>query len=189
MTQGNNDAGKHGRLLFIAITIVFAIAIFVCVLCDLILSHALTWSLYATVSCVLVWLTVLPLIKLEKHRILAAVCMFSILVIPFLFAIEFICPAKGWMIPLGVPASIVSLVFLWIAGIILLKIKWRGWYKASVIILLLAPVAYFINYKVSVYLQGTGNLWNVIDALIMICLSVFLFVMGLSRKKKIQTAE
>ena len=113
--------------------------------------------------------------------------MFSVLVIPFLFTIEFATPVKGWMIPLGIPISVVSLPLLWIAGIILLKSKLRMWYKGAVIFLLLAPVTLFINYEVSVYLWDTMTFWDVIDALVMAGLSVFFFVMG--RKKKSQHSE
>ena len=184
MSDEKNEAGKPRNILLPAISITFAVAIFVCVLVDLILNRALTWSLYTLASCVFAWLTILPLIKLKKRRILASLCMFSVLVIPFLFAIEFASPEKGWMIPLGIPISVVSLAFVWIAGIILLKIKWRIWYKASVIALLAAPLAYFINNKASVYSHGAGVIWDVINALFLVGLSVFLFVMGLKKKSQ-----
>ena len=184
MAYVESDSKKHQSFLLTAISITFAVAIFVCVLVDLILNRAFTWSLYTMASCVFAWLTILPLIKLKKHHILASLCMFSILVIPFLFAIEFASPEKGWMVPLGIPISIVSLAFVWIAGIILLKIKLRIWYKASVIALLAAPLAYFINNKASVYSKGTGDIWDVINALFLVGLSVFLFVMGIKKKSQ-----
>ena len=187
MTDVKKLSTKHQNILLAAISIAFAVAIFVCVLVDLILNRTFTWSLYTMASCVFAWLTILPLIKLKKHRILAALCMFSILVIPFLFAIEFASPEKDWMIPLGIPISLASLAFVWIAGIILLKIKLRMWYKASVIALLAAPLSYFINNKASVYSHGTGDIWNIINALFLVGLSVFLFVMGM--KKKSQQSE
>lgn len=186
MEKIKNWINKNKNLLISIISITFIIAIFVCVLCDSLLNRTLTWSLYPMASCILVWLTLLPLIKLKKHNIIVSMCIFSLLVIPFLFLIEYACPIKDWVIPLGMPISIISLIYLWIVGVLLIKSKLRKWYTISIITLLTAPVTYYINTWASEFSQKSNNFSNIINAISILCLSLIFFFIGFATKKKEQ---
>ena len=129
-----NYLNKHPRFIFSLISIVFLTAIFVCVFIDYILNDLLTWSLYPVSSCVFVWLTFLPfMLKLKKRKILFSLCIFSILIIPFLFVMEYASPVNNWVISLAIPMVIPSLAYLWIA-FMLLKSKMSKWYAASILV-------------------------------------------------------
>ena len=171
-------------LLLSVISIAFIIAIFVCILVDGILNSALTWSLYPVGSCIFAWLVLLPLIKLKKHKIIISACTFSLLLIPFLFLIEYACPVKDWVIPLGVPISAISIVFLGISLLLCIKSKLYIWYKVSLITLLAAPVTYFINTWTSNFLQESNSFSDVINTVSVVCLSLVFFFVGRASKKK-----
>jgi len=184
MAQIKSWSVKNRSLLISTISITFVITIFVCILCDLILNRTLTWSLYPIASCILVWVTLFPLIKLKKHNILGSICIFTFSVIPFLFFIEYACPVKNWVIPLGVPISLISLIYMWISGALLIKSKLRIWYRASIVILLASPVSYFINNWVSKFTQESDSFSNIINAMAILCLSLIIFFIGFATRNK-----
>ena len=175
---------KHPRLILSIISIIFLTAIFVCVFIDYILNDSLTWSLYPVSSCVFVWLTFLPfMLKLKKRKILFSLCIFSMLIIPFLFVMEYASPVDNWVIPLAIPMVIPSLAYLWIA-FLLLKSKMNKWYVASILVFLIALLNYFTNYYTSVYLNEIPNEYLLLNMFTLIILAVVIFFIGFALKKK-----
>lgn len=111
--------------------------------------------------------------------------IFSLLVIPFLFLIEYVCPAKDWVIPLGVPVAAASLVYIWVVGFLFIKSKLRKWYVASIAFLLSVPLTLFINNTVAVFTNEPQSTFQIImNVISSIGVALIFFYLGYARKKK-----
>ena len=175
---------RRPRFLFSATSIAFVVSIFVCITCDFTINHTLTWSLYPIGSCVFAWLTFLPLmIKLKKRNIIVSICLLSLLTIPFLFWIEYASDIKNWVIPLGIPIVIASIAYILVASIVLLVFKFKNWYKAAILVLLIAPLNYFIDYRAAVFSDdSTDFLW--LKILPIVLFAIVLFFIGFTKRTK-----
>jgi len=174
---------KRPRLVFSIISITFLTAIFVCVLCDYIINESLTWSIFPIGSCVFVWFILLPfMMKIKKRKLLYSLCILSILIIPFLFIIEYASLVNNWVIPLAIPIVIASLAFLWIA-FFLLKSKLLKWYAASVLVFLFAFLNYFTNYHSSIFMGEMPNDYLLLNLFSMIIVAIVIFFIGFARNR------
>ena len=175
---------RRPRILLSVTSIAFAISIFVCVTSDFAINHSLTWSLYPIGSCLFAWLTLLPLmIKLKKGNIIFSICSFSLLTIPFLFWVEYASNTKNWVIPLGIPIVVASIAYILVTSIVLFVFKFKNWYKAAILVLLIAPLNYFIDYHAAVFSgDSTDLLW--LKILPVVLFAIVLFFIGFTKKKK-----
>lgn len=123
---------KTSNIFICAISLIFLISIFICVLCDLLISKTISWSIIPSCSMVLAWFIIIPLIRFEKNKWIISLSCLSLLIMPFLWIIEQNCSNKGWMIPIGIPIAIVSLIYLW--GVVYLSCytKINKWYVSSI---------------------------------------------------------
>lgn len=167
------------------ITFTFLLAIIVCTICDVAISHSFSWSLYPISSLVFTWFVVIPLFQFEKHRVFISLISFSIFIIPFLFILEKIIVTPKFIIPLGIPISMVSVIYLWIIYSLFTYAKISKWNTSAISILLGVPLSLLINYVVAKFTsQPIVNIWNILSFGIMIVLSVIFFYSGYFSKKK-----
>lgn len=112
-------------IAFLTLSAALLIGMFICGLCNYIISAKFDWSLYVFGSAALVWLTAVPLLKLGKYRWLISLACFSITIVPFLLLTQYLCPAKNWVIPFALPITIISLAALWIFLLLITFIKMK----------------------------------------------------------------
>lgn len=133
-TQENNDADsamtiikettksyydtsiKIRRIAIMTTAIISILSVFVCFLCNYLVNNIISWSLYVAGALIVAWSAAIPIIKINKLKEFIALSGFTITLIGYLFLIEYLSPAKGWVIPLALPITILSAVAL---GIIL----------------------------------------------------------------------
>lgn len=125
----------NGNILAI-LSITFLVAIFVCMLCNYVIDKAFTWSLYVVGSELTAWLVIAPLFILKRNRFTGSMIGLTISIFPLLFLIEYLCPAKGWVIEFAGPIVLASLVSLWISVALLAYTKINRFYLVSFLLLL-----------------------------------------------------
>lgn len=123
---------KKSKIVFVTLSAAFLVASFVCMLCDYVLNKSLSWSLYPLGGMAVAGLTILPLISINKHRMVNAISVFTFTMIPYLFLIEYLTSEKGWVIPLALPIAIISVVAFFIVVSLLVYTKMRKLYIAAV---------------------------------------------------------
>ena len=100
------------RIAFIVVSLLLAAGAVIPALIDLALNGRLTWSLYSLGAIVMAWLILAPWFLLPRNRALAS-WIAAVVTIPlFLRLVEFLAPAKGWLLPLGLPAAALGLAAL-----------------------------------------------------------------------------
>ena len=92
----------------------------VCLLCDFIPNGNLTWSLYPICALVLLFLTFLPPILVDTHKLLYACLTALVTLNVYLFLVERFSHTEGWFFPIALPAVLAAALMI---GIIVLLRK------------------------------------------------------------------
>lgn len=106
-------AARAKNIAFLSITAAFLIAAFVCCLCNYVADGRFDWSLYVVGSEAAAWLIAAPILKFRRNRAVGAMGALTVSLIPLLLLVEFLCPAKNWVIPFALPIAAISLASLW----------------------------------------------------------------------------
>lgn len=94
------------------------IAVGVCLICDLAISGGLSWSLYPAAACLFAGCVTMPLIRRGAKGVRPALCRLTLLIGPFLAAIDWQLArsdprAPVSILPIGLAAALPGLLFLW----------------------------------------------------------------------------
>ncbi|GFZ29612.1 hypothetical protein CSC2_01380 [Clostridium zeae] len=163
----------------IAITVTCLLGIFVCMICDMAISGAFTWSLYPISAISFSWLIIIPLFQLKKNNVCMSLVSLSVFIIPFLFILNKIIGGTKFMLPLGIPVSLIAIAYMWTIYILASIKNSAKWNMAAISILLGIPVSLIINYIVAKFTnQPIINVWNILSWGIQVVLSIVLFFIG-----------
>lgn len=164
----------------------FLIAAFVCLLCNYVLDKTFDWSLYVVGSELTAWLIITPLLVMKRHRFTGSMVGLTVSILPLLFLIEYLCPVKGWVIPLALPIVLVSLACLWISVILFVYTKIDRFYLISFLLLLFGiGLNLSCNAFVENYLGSTDvNISAVVTAISCGLLAAVLFVVAFIRRRR-----
>jgi transcriptional regulator with XRE-family HTH domain len=180
---------KSGRAAGIALWVmscIFLLAIFTCMLCNFAISKTFSWSLYVVGSTAMAWLVTTPLLLLKKHRLLVSMAAFTVSILLLLMLIEYLCPAKNWVIPFALPITISAVASLWVAVLLFAYTKINRLYVTSLILILYGVIMNIsINTFVSHYLKTSpDNISNVIIAISSGFAAIVLAVIAFLHKNK-----
>ena len=171
------------------ISLLFVVAVFVCVLCDFLTTGKSTWSVFVIGSVLFAWAVLFPLIYCKKHRLRSALVCFSLFLLPLLALIEYASPSKGWFFPLAVPISLLGLAYLWAVYCLLALPKWNRWFSFGIISLLSAGLDVAINRFISSALQVPAvEIDDIITVFCLFCLGIFCIIHGIQKTKEKRSA-
>lgn len=184
--SNKQKVSKVNDIALTALSCVFLIAIFVCLLCNYVTRHSFDWSLYVVGSEVTVWLVIAPLFLMKKHRLVASMSGLTVAILPFLLLIEYLCPNKNWVIPFAVPIMITSLLSLWVSVVLFAYTKINRAYLISLMFILYGIIAnLIINHFVQNYLAVTyENISTPIIAITSGFVAVVLAIITFLKQKK-----
>ena len=169
------------------ISMIFILAGFICLLCNFVINHTFNWSLYPVGAMLLVWLTVAPWFLLTKHRPVLSFAAFTISLIPYLFLIERLSAAKGWVVPFALPILGITLPGLLIVILLFSYTKINRISLSAFAVLIFGVLVNLgVNAFVQNYLhqQNQPNISVPITAISFVLLSIILAVIGDVRKRK-----
>ena len=177
------------ELVMTVMTTVFLLAMLVCGICDYALHANLTWSVFPISAIAFAWLVLAPLIWCKKHRVTKALLSLTVWMVPFLWVIEANSPVTGWLLPLGVPASLMGLAYLWILCWLFCYTKWNRWSCASIAMLLMPALDFGLDLVVAQALE-TPMEWvqNLLSVLVGLLVAAILFSIG-KRKTKAEISS
>ncbi len=121
---------KTKKRPFIGFTIFCVAAIGVCLIIDAIVNVRITWAFYPLISIPFVWLLCLPLLA-QKHRVVAILSIFSLLLLPYLYLIYGIPPDIGWFTPVGIPSAVAIILSVWGLFVLYARTKVSMIYKVA----------------------------------------------------------
>jgi len=178
---------KNRKLIFILFTLVCFIAMGVCLIVDMAITHRITWSAYPLLSIPFGWIAVSSLL-IKKYGKVLCPCVLTLSVLPYLYFIEKITPVSDWFLPLGLPSAVTGIIVGWIIYFLFRFIKISIWYKAAISIFLAGVIASpIINHFVNAFAQIEPSFLNsFINIFSCILVSAMLGILGY-RKSKART--
>lgn len=175
------------NILTISFSVLLLLVVIVCSICDMAISGTFTWSLYPISSSLLAWLIFVPLIKYGKKGICCSLVSFSILIIPFLYAISKIIGDSGLIMSIGIKMCLLSIAYLWCVYLIFKRLNTCKLKAAAFTLLLAIPLCLAINITLSKYIsEPMFDIWDVFSFGVIIIGAVVLFVIDYLRKRKEQ---
>lgn len=175
------------NVLTISFSLLLLLGIIVCSICDLAISGTFTWSLYPISSSIFAWLIFVPLVKYRGKGILASLVSLSVLIIPFLYAINKLIGSSSLIMPIGIRTSLFSIAYLWCVYLIFKELKARKLLAAAFSLLLAIPLCLVINFTLSKYVsEQMLDIWDVFSFGIIAAGAIALFIVDYLRKQKEQ---
>lgn len=179
---------SSSTMVLTMISTLFLLALFVCILCDYAVSKKLDWSLYPAGALAVAWLIITPLIIFKKHKALWSFIFMTISVPPYLFLVEYLSAAKGWVVPLGLPIFTVS-------GISILIVIYLYAYRRIRKLFVLAASTFIFGVIVNLAVKkivdhflslSHDNTAAIITAISCFFVSILLVLFGNARKFKVE---
>lgn len=103
--SGEQRRRKLSRLVFPIIGASLGLSAFVCLLVDFCITQSFTWSRFPVSALLFCFAVLVPVFLLKKHRTAVSLAVFFAGLLPFLYYLETLVPAKGWVQGLAVPIT------------------------------------------------------------------------------------
>lgn len=172
------------------ITSLSILGILVCSICNLAINGKITWAWFSISSIIYFWLVVIPIVLWTKKGIFISLISISLLTIPFLLVLETIIGIKGLIMPLGIPIFIMSIIYLWVVYLLIIKVKWSKCITSGLACLAGIPLSFGINYIISKQLnESIIDIWDIFIYFLLIVIATFLLVFGFSYNKFSRESE
>lgn len=176
---------KNTRLVFaVIITSLSVLGIIICLICNFAITGNLTWAWFPISSLVYSWLIVMPVILWSNNGLSTSLIFASLLTIPFLFVLEKIIGIERLIMPLGIPISIIVILYLWVAFLLIDKTKCPKYITVAAAVIAGLPLTISVNYIVS---KQTGepitDIWDILAYSILIIIAAILFGCGYAKHK------
>ncbi len=171
------------KIIALSITAASFLAIFVCIICDLVIFGRLTWSSITTSAILFTYATLLPLLTFGKRGIGRSLAVFSILLIPFLYTLS-IAIQEANIFHIGLPLAIIAIIYFWcIFGIFQLT-KSNILRFIAFVLLLSIPASLVVNLTLSHLLaEPWFDIWDIISILILLIVAGILLIRDYLQKK------
>lgn len=147
MVTGNNIATNKNR----AISLISGLCLFaagVCFIVNYAIDQKLTWSLFPAGGLAVLWAAIAPLLLLSKNRDLGVFAGLSSTIIAYLFLIQYLVPAKGWVLPLALPVALIALTAFGVSLMLFTRSKINKLYSAAITVFLFGVVVNFFTERI-----------------------------------------
>lgn len=173
-------------MTFAIFSIILLISLFTCLLVNFLIERRFSWSLYPLGAAIVVWMSSAPLIVFNKHRALISLITLSVTVPAYLFLIEWISPAKNWVIPLALPILGILYGFALVVFFLYRRTKMVRHRVAAISLLIFGfPVNFGLHLVVQTFLGYSlllGSLLTV--ATVFLLAAVIAFILGEKKRKR-----
>lgn len=180
------DENNINKITIVSIlfSVTLLIGIMVCLICDIVISSSLTWSLIPVSSMVFTWLILFPSIVLGKRGIVVSLISLSVFIVPYLFLLSSLIKTKE-VFSIGSFMAVASIVFLWIIVAVFNRIgKTRKLIALGISFLLAIPFMFIINVMLSKMIAAPIlDIWDMLSILILLILALVFFVCDYTKKK------
>lgn len=169
----------------LVISAICLLGILICIICDMAITGTYTWSLYPITSIIFAWLIIIPLFQFEKNKVCMSLISISIFIIPFLFILNKIIGGIKFMLPIGIPISLISIAYMWVIYILFSIKKVTKWNAAAISIILGIPVSLLISYTVAKFTnEPIADVWDILSWGILAMVSMVFYFIGKKREVK-----
>ncbi|WP_312106226.1 helix-turn-helix domain-containing protein [Lachnoclostridium sp.] len=163
----------------VAITSLCLLGIMVCFICNFAITGKLTWAWFPISSIIYMWLLVIPTIIWKKRGVCISLICTSLFTIPYLYVLERIIGIDRLIMPIGTPVAIVSILYLWIVYVLLVKFEWSRYLSSSIALILGIPLSLGINFILSKQIgEPIMDIWDILVYSLLVILAVIVYGTG-----------
>lgn len=159
------------------------IGIMVCLICNMAISGALTWSLIPVSSIVFAWLIAFPIVIMGKRGTIASLISLSAFIVPYLYLLSLFTKVNG-VFSVGAVMAAASIVFLWVITAVFRCIdKTRRFLALGIALLLAVPFLFVINILLSKRIDTPlWDVWDMLSVFILLILAFGSFIYDHARR-------
>ena len=175
----------RNKIILICFSAMFLVGIMVCLICNIAISGALTWSLIPVSSIAFAWVIFFPTILLGKRGIIISFISLNIFIVPYLFLLSNLLKVKN-VFSVGVVLAAASIAFLWIIILVFNRIgKTRKLVGLGISWLLAIPFMFIINGILSKMIaEPICDIWDIMSIFILLILAFVCFICDYVKKKR-----
>lgn len=187
LKRKEEKSGKRNRIIALLFSGMLLVGMMVCFICDLAISGGLTWSLIPAVSIAFAWAVIFPGIALGRKGIFVSLLSLSIFIFPYLFALGRIIRVRE-IFTIGAAAAAASVVFLWIAAAVFVRVgRTRIYIACGIVSLTAIPLVFLINAILSKMIgEPILDVWDVATVLLLLTAALAFFIMAGKKRKRAQ---
>lgn len=172
------------KWLLYSLNISYIIGLFVCLLCNIIIDHTLSWFLIVLVSILIAFtVTTLPFyLKKNKYKLFKVSLILTLLVYLLLFTINFVYK-DNWLFG-GLKIASFVFIFLWLAILIITFTNMKKYFKTAISLVLISLLTIFTNPFCNLVLKISNegsNIPNIISGVIFIFIALICFIIGFKK--------
>ena len=153
----------------------------VCAVCDLVLSGGLTWSRIPILSIVLAWLVLFPILRWGGSGVIGTLAALTVCILPFLYVLDLLIPAGGFVFSIGAPIAAVSAIYLWAVFALFRRRRERKLLAGVLALLLMLPVDVAVNVVLK---EPLLDPWDLLAFVILAILAAALWLRDRARREK-----
>lgn len=182
--ENKQNSKKIIKLISVFLLLGSFIASIVSLICDYLINKIFSWSLIVVLSIALGLIIIIPLLKSQQNYIKKSLMIITVIIIPYLAGLSLILN-ESLIIKIGIPISIVSIIYLWLTYLIfkiIYKHKHMLFLFIGIALLLLIPLPIIIIFISSLWVNTVKlNIWDIsfntgltfILAMLFICLEYY----------------
>lgn len=177
---------RASNMTFAAISVLFVLCEFVCLLVNFLIERRFSWSLFPLGAFILLWLTLAPWFFFSRRPLFYSFCAFITASTAYLILIERLSPAKDWALSLGLPILLTAAFpALLILGLFLRTQMNRLYLTALSVFVLGVVLNLAINTEVALYLgHRVVSLSSILCAVGSVVAAAVLLIVGYVRARK-----
>lgn len=172
------------NILSISFSCTLLVGMIVCIICDLAISGALTWSRYVISSVIFALLIFVPILKCGYNRrgIFGLLLTVSAFIIPYLYVLGKIVGGNNLVASIGIKTALPSIVYLWCVYAVFRKLRTRRLLAAAIAFLLVIPLHLIINLILaSILATPVLDGWDALDLSVTFLCAAVLFMIDRTR--------
>ena len=172
------------RDLVAPIAMIMLIPVLISIVCDVLTSGFVTWSVFVVASIVLVGLFLLPPLGMRKSRPLACLFIDWIGVGLFLFVLDYFTPWM-WFFRVGLPLTCVGCVVSISVVALFLRVDMRNLVKAAISLFTIGGFVMFTDFMIKRYLGRDFPLgWSLIVIVPCVVLGIVALIVNRNHRLK-----
>ena len=169
------------KVIILFFTLLCIVAVCTCLIVNYAIDQRISWAVYPIVSVPVGWLLFIPLIH-RKYTL--AVCILTLISIPFLYLLDKASGTSDWFCGLGFPLAIMGIVTIWLIYLLYRFLKISQWYKAAITVFISGIANVITDYYVGKFTETAQlSVGTLIQLLSCFMGSVILGIIGYMKRK------
>ena len=172
------------RFFLLVAALVFLIPVFICLVCDVLLNQAVTWSAYVMGAMALAYVYFFIPIAFYRWKMWKFLLLDWVATLPFLYLVAKLT-LGNWFLPVALPITTVVFVLALLIYLLSRKMKYGIWVKVSMVLFAAGLFVVITDFLISTYQHTPFLSWSVYSLIPCVILGVCALL--IERRKKWKT--